>query len=266
MRTAITVLLLTLASAALADDDPPKPLPFACRSWFYAEVKDLLLPGDVVYAIASRDAPRPAQRGDGPPKGVWNPEKFKQAIQELLTVHAPGVRKSLVLSSYADLEREIGNIPKQIDMVSYNSEGGMTPREELYDLATYVPKFARLAHDHGFKMGWGPTHHMLTRRPELFELAEHVDSMGLQHQRPLQNEGLAAFVELTRERYAKIKGINEDCEVNVQVVLERTPAPQAIEAFRAVKDCVDRVGIWTMRDREGLRAVLEGLRDLRQGR
>lgn len=260
------LLLVTVTIACFAAD-APRPIPFACRTWFYADVKDLLIPGDVVYAIASR-APKRQAGGvrTGRPEPVWDGEEFRTALSELAAVDMKGIRRDLVLSAYEDLEREIGSIPRDIQIISYNSEVGMTPMAELQNLATYVPKFVKLAHDHGFKMGWGPTNYMLMRSPELFELAKYVDSFGLQHQRPLQLEGVEGFVRLTRERYAKIKSINPNCEVNVQVVLERTPAPQAIEAFHAASEWIDRFGIWTMRDKEGLRAVLESLKDLRQER
>jgi len=241
-------------------------LPFSCRTWFYADVKDLLIPGDVIYAMAIRGPGAPGGQAPGLRQPVWDPAKFAAALQELSTVDVPGIRKSLVLSSCEDLQREIARIPRDIETLCYNSEAGMTPWAELQNLATHVPRFAAVAHAYGFRAAWAPTNHMLTRDPALLDLARHVDGLGLQHQRVLQGEGLETFGQRTRERARQIKAANKACEVTVQLVLERTPASQIIQAFRAVSDCVDRVGVWTMRDRAGLRAVLEGLCDLRQDR
>lgn len=52
----------------------------------------------------------------------------------------------------------------------------------------------------------------------------------------------------------------------MQVVLERTPAPEAAAAFLAVADSIDRMGAWTMGDVPGLRKLLELLRPVRQDR
>jgi hypothetical protein len=233
MRTLAAALLVVLACAAVAADDQPDPVPFRMRTWFFEDVRDLLIPGDSVYAIASRGATADP---------VFSQEKFETALEELAAVD------------------------EDITAIAYNTERGMTPMDELTHLDEWVPKFAELCHEHGREMTWGPTHHMLTRNPDLFQLAAHCDGMGLQHQRPLQNDGLEAFAALTRERAELIHGINAACAVTVQVVLERTPAEEAIPALASVADCVDVLGAWTMRDRAGLRELLEGLRPFRQDR
>jgi len=259
---ALTLLAGVLAAPA---SEPPQPLPFALHAAYYSDVRDLLLPGDVAYAIASRN---PVRRGTAQAarEPEWSPSKFSQALAELAAADLPGLIRSLVFSSVRDLEREIAALPPSISIVAYNSEPGMTPPDELQDIANRVQRFAAVARAHGRRATWGPTSAMLSNDPALLDLARHVDALGLQHQRVLQSQGLDAFLALTQERGARIKAANPDCEVNVQVVLERTPAPDAIAAFRAAETCVDRVGVWTMRDRAGLRAVLGGLRDLRQGR
>lgn len=265
MRMAILAAMCALALKSVqADSERDVRMGFACRSWFYEDVKDLLVPGDVVYGFAARRIDRSKTQAGGCTASTFDRERFVETLAELEAIEAEGIKRVIVLSSYADLEAEIENLPEWIDKVTYNSERGMTPMEELRDLAQYVPRFAELAHQHGFNMGWGPTSHMLNRTPELFELAGHVDSFGLQHQKILQSQGLEAFVALTRERYMRIKAVNGDCEVNVQVVLERTPAPQAVEAFLAAQDYIDRAGVWTMRDKQGVREVLEGLAGLRE--
>ncbi|MCD6361414.1 MAG: hypothetical protein J7M38_11210 [Armatimonadetes bacterium] len=254
MKALVAVLLVAASVCASVADDGPAPLPFRVRTWFFEDVRDLLIPGDSVYAIAVRSA------ADRQSAATFSEEKFQSALTELAGVQMEGLEKVIVLSSFEDLERVISGLPEDITAVSYNTERGMTPLDELMRLAEYVPRFAELCHQHGRVMRWGPTGHMLTRNPDLLELAAHCDGMGLQHQQILQHEGLEAFVALTRERAGLIHSINPDCRVTVQLVLERTPAEQVIPAFEAVADCVDAVGVWTMQDREGLRRVLEGLR------
>jgi hypothetical protein len=257
MRTLAAALLVVLACAAVAADDQPDPVPFRMRTWFFEDVRDLLIPGDSVYAIASRGATADP---------VFSQEKFETALEELAAVDFAGIHKTIVLSTYEDLQLVIADLLEDITAIAYNTERGMTPMDELTHLDEWVPKFAELCHEHGREMTWGPTHHMLTRNPDLFQLAAHCDGMGLQHQRPLQNDGLEAFAALTRERAELIHGINAACAVTVQVVLERTPAEEAIPALASVADCVDVLGAWTMRDRAGLRELLEGLRPFRQDR
>ncbi|MCD6350948.1 MAG: hypothetical protein J7M26_02415 [Armatimonadetes bacterium] len=240
----------------------PRPLLFSCRTTFYEQVKELLIPGDAVYAFCARSPGRrpggaPAAGRWAAPEPVWHPELFQQALAALENVRGQGLVKALVFSSCADLEREIARLPEDIALVSYNTERGMTPAAELQDLPGSVQRFAQIAHDHGRQVAWGPTHIMLTSNPDLLDLARYVDSLGLQLQRPLQAQGLDAFVQLARERSRRIKAANPRCQVTVQVVLERTPAEQAAAALRAVADVADRVTAWTMRDVAGLRQVLE---------
>ncbi len=259
MRLALALVVTLTVPAATEAADTPASIPFSVRSWFYEDVKDLLLPGDAVYAIASRGA----RRGQEP---TWSEEKLARALSELAAVDMEGIERTLVLSTFEDLEREIADLPECVDAIAWNSEAGMTPMSELQRLDELVPRFAELCHRHGYRMIWGPTHNMLTRDPDLLRLAAHVDGIGLQHQRPLQTAGQEAFVALTRERRALIKSINPDCQVTVQVVLERTPASEAAAAFLAAADSIDRFGAWTMSDRAGLRALLELLRPVRQDR
>ncbi len=259
MRLALAITMVIVASVSSAADAPPRPIPFSVRSWFYEEVKDLLLPGDSVYAIATREA-----RGNEGP--TWSDERLTQALSGLAAVDMEGIERVLVLSTYEDLERVVADLPDCVDAIAWNSERGMTPPDELQRLHELVPRFAALCHRYGYRTTWAPTNIMLTRNPDLFQLAAHVDGLGLQHQRVLQGEGIEAFTALTRERYSLIKSINPRCQVTVQVVLERTPAPEAAAAFLAAAESIDRMGAWTMGDVPGLRRLLELLRPVRQDR
>lgn len=190
MHIGLALTLVVVASVSSAADTPPQPIPFSVRSWFYEEAKDLLLPGDSVYAIATRQA-----RGNEGP--TWSDERLTQALSDLAAVDMEGIERVLVLSTYQDLERVVADLPDCVDVIAWNSERGMTPSDELQRLPELVPRFADLCHQHGYRMTWAPTNIMFSRNPDLFQLAAFVDGLGLQHQRVLQSGGIEAFLRLS---------------------------------------------------------------------
>jgi|GEM_PF-3599258 len=178
----------------------------------YEEYQEMLNPNDLLLAKAARVI--------DPATGefYFSEAEYQEAKSWLMELQNVPVRKGIVFSSYEDLGYKIDDIRPYVDLVAYNTEGGMTPIEELsYQLADYVTMFAQLARSRGLAVGWGPTSADLSRRPELLELASEVDRIGLQHQNVLARQGVEETVSLTKERSLEIRGFNPNIEINLQL-------------------------------------------------
>ena len=171
----------------------------------YAALKDVLRPGDIVFAFAVRD-PDPAERRDAPPldgrfrKTVWNDGKFTAHLEALSAIHDEHVEKMVVLSSLEDLKANLKRIPKDVRWVAYNSEPGMTPGDELGNIEKALGEFAKVCHDNGYKLSWVPANFaMYDSEARLQNTAPVCDAIVLQHQRDLQSNGVDSFAALTQK-------------------------------------------------------------------
>ena len=177
----------------------------------YEEYQEILIPNDLLLAKATRGI----KPGSGS-KFSFIEERYEEAKSRLMELQNIPVRKGIVFSSYEDLENKIDDIKPYVDLVAYNSEGGMTPIEELsYPLPDYVTKCARLARSRDLAVGWGPTSARLLMEPELLELASKVDRIALQHQNVLASQGVEATVSLTKQRSQEIREFNPNIEINL---------------------------------------------------
>lgn len=271
-------LLLAVASAVALAGAPNTSV----KAGHYDALRSILIQGDRVYAFAIRN-PAPgenpgqlAQNNAAAPgagssqrswtqrrllKTVWDERKYSTRVAELNAIHDPRVEKCIVLSSVEDLKANLSRFPKDVRWASYNSEPGMTPAEELLNLAQSVRDFARAAHEAGLKVDWAPTNFMLVEDEAKFlGLAAAVDAIGLQHQRVIESQGVDAFVALTKKRAEMIRKVNPKCGVNVQVVIGRGKTEDLIEGIKRVAPFVDSADIWTMQDTATAKSILQGVR------
>jgi hypothetical protein len=201
-------------------------------------MQPIVLPGDIVYASANRD-PSPG----GP---QWNELKFDQATQALASVTNLQVGKTITFSSVDDLQANLPRLAPDINWVSYDSESGMTPTNELANLTNSVPQFAQLAHNLGRKAGWGPTDNILQSNEEIYlALAGVLDNFALQHQKVLADQGTNAFINVTTNRAARIYAANPQCGVLVQVVIGLGNTNDLINGLTAVAPYVTDLSIFT---------------------
>ncbi|MCX6617908.1 MAG: hypothetical protein NTZ98_17655 [Acidobacteria bacterium] len=249
----------------------------------YSALKDVILDGDILFAFCTRQPDpsslppgfkpgmRPPAAEPGRPAGppvarrlpqtIFDQKRLAESLAVLNAVHDPRVRKALVLSSVFDLKANLKRFPKDLFYVLYNTEPGMTPPEELQSLEESVREFSAIAHGAGLKLGWGPTNAMLTADEARFlGLAKYVDSMGLQHQRILQLEGLEAFVAQTRRRSELVRKINPEGTTLVQVVVGRGTNEQLIQALKAVLPYIGEISVWTMQDTKSAAEILTAVR------
>ena len=255
------LLSVWLATRSLAVN-PSLPTT-AIKAEHYEALKDVLINGDVVYAFVIRDPAGGAPPAAPQSQTVWNEEKYKRRMVALNAIKDSRIKKEIVVSSVEDLKENLSRFPKDLAWAAYNSEPGMTPTEELLDMEQSVVEFAKIAHGAGLKASWGPTNFMIAKDEAKFlALAKHLDEIGLQHQRTLQNEGVDAFVTLTKKRVEMIRKINPQCHVAVQVVIGRGSKDDLIKALRLVVPCVDSIGIWTMQDTTTAMAMLRSLRQV----
>src|SRR5215471_5907879 len=174
MTSLYKTLLLTLSLAAAA---PHKPATMI-KVEHYAALKDVLAPGDIVYAFAARQ-----------PDG-FHSDKFSAGVAALGAIHDPQVEKMVVLSSIDDLKANLSRLPKDLRWIAYNMEPQMTPREEILDPLKAVTAFARLCHEHRLKLSWVPSgFRMFATEERLTPIAPNVDAIVMQHQRELQDQG-----------------------------------------------------------------------------
>lgn len=244
MRLALVFAAAVLACAAA---EVPKT---SIRVEHYPALKQLAIPGDIVFGVCSR----------GGPGAVWSEEKCTRALSLLNQVKDPRVEKMLVISSVEDLKWLLARRPPDLVWVAYNSEGGMTPEKEFGNIREAVVEFARVAHAAGLKVIWGPTHVMLKEHPELLELTKNLEGMAFQHQKVLQYEGVDAMIQLTRERAAAVRRYNPACRTTVQVVVGRGTNEQLIQGLKAVAGTVSEVKVFSMRDTAAIGSILTAVR------
>jgi hypothetical protein len=233
----------------------------------YEALKDVLVPGDVVFGFAVRDRDPSERPGTPPPKGefrktAWNDRKFSDSLKALEAINDPRVEKMVVLSSLADLTANVARIPRDVRWIAFNGEPGMTPGDELRNFEQVVVEFAQVCHDHGFKINFVPANF---RRYEdearLRSVAPACDAIVMQHQFELQNQGVDEFVAITKRRAALIKRFNPKCAVGVQVVLGRGSKEDAIKGLKGVTADAESCNAWTMQDTEGVKDVLRAIRE-----
>lgn len=268
MRLAVVALL---AFAFQAADRVPRAM---VRMEHYSAVKHVLRDGDILYAFVIRwpdpsdpRSPRPGGPPEPPkdpkdfPRTIFDPARLEKALSALNAIDDPRVRKCLILSSVQDLKDNLARLPKDLKWVGYNTEPGMTPSEEMVDIEASVREFAAVAHKAGLKVAWAPTNVMITADEKKYlGLARYVDTVALQHQRVLENEGVDAFVQRTLERSDKLRKINPSVAVAVQVVVGRGTNEQAIEALRRSAASIDEISVWTMKDFESEAKIIQGVR------
>jgi len=264
----MTVLLAVLAFFAAsmlpaAEGIVPRTM---IKAEHYAALKDVLRPGDIVFAFAVRD-PDPAERRDAPPldgrfrKTVWNDRKFTEHLEALSAIHDEHVEKMVVLSSLEDLKANLQRLPKDVRWIAYNSEPGMTPGNELGNIEQTLGEFAKVCHDHGYKLSWVPANFaMFDSEARLRNTAPVCDAIVLQQQRDLQNNGVGTFATLAQKRTALIKSINPKCVVEVQVVVGRGSKDDLIAGLMKVKSYVNGCDLWVMQDTDTAREILKAIR------
>lgn len=264
--------LAWVAAAAVLAGAPSRLPNTSIKAHHYGALKDVLIPGDMVYAFAIRDPapgerPEPGQQAQRSwksrrlPETVWNERKYAERVAAMDQIHDPHVQKMIIISSIEDLKANLSRFPKDLNWVGYNTEPGMTPAKELLDMENSVREFARIAHGAGWKVQWGPTNFMLFEdEAKYLGLAKYLDGIGLQHQRTLQNEGVEAFAELTKKRAAMVRKINPKCMVGVQVVIGRGANTDLIRAIQKAAPYVDSADIWTMQETATALEILRAVR------
>lgn len=241
---------------------PGNQLPVLINAAFYSNVSDLLKPGDIVAARA------PRQSKDMPLSTT--PQRFTNAVNSLNALgnlSGKGIRKSIVFSSKDDVAHFINQVPADINIISYNSEGGMTPDAERFtnggDMAGAVAAFAQTVHNSGREMTFGPLNNdwnLLANYGKLDEVMSVIDAAGIQGQGALEVSE-AAFISL-------VQGLNSKFDANggtmvksnVQLWVGRNSASQIISAFNAARDIIDLAVIFSDSDpNNDTRTVILGL-------
>jgi hypothetical protein len=290
------VLSVALAFPGVAERQQPAkeqpntqelPVHFVVNAGLYEAVKTVLMPGDAVWMSVAR-GPSPesaaklkeltrgrkpgeltaderAQLQETTRQHPWtlDEQKLQRAIDLLVAVKDERLQRNLVFSSFADLEKHIDRLPKQINCVSFNTESGMTPTEENQDIATFIQKFCELAHKKGFRAGWGPSLDYFDRmgqRDTLGKALVQVDQVGLQLQRILQQGDIAKLKQFTEDKVKLIHKYNPQAKIVAQLVLGRQDVQQSIEGFKAISGQADYLAVFTLTDAEGTKQIVEGVR------
>lgn len=160
-------------------------------------------------------------------------------IARLAEINDAGVEEIMMFSSWRTLEEKLSQ-PGHADYLhsigvtkmGYNSEGGMTPQDEMNNLGSTSPatnsvvQFVNIAKTYGFEVVWGPIRRTADTVPDaavriMFEA--DLDEIGLQEQRFIEaacvNERVAA-VNSTVNRYQGQAGAHP-FQVTVQIMPSR---------------------------------------------
>ncbi|MBU0975470.1 MAG: hypothetical protein ABIE03_00070 [Patescibacteria group bacterium] len=226
--------------------------------YFYDSVKSKLKSGDKIYATAIRNSP----------EVPITAEKFATAISQLNSVNGidKGIVKSLSLSSVADLETYISQIPSSVTWISYNMEGSMTPLSERNNVVESLNEFSTIVHSSGRKASWGPIQSLfdtLEARGLLDDVISTIDGVGFQGQNILTNSGMDIFVATVSMKYQLFKGYNPSVKVYVQLVIDNNSETDIIEGFKNIENYLEYAVIFgpnTSDAKTNLNNIFDGLR------
>jgi hypothetical protein len=215
-----------------ADAAPPEPTrkPILIAASNYAYYRDQLLDHRpfMVYAWATNPA-------------LSNPNQYDSELSILESIDDEGVEEYIMFSSYQTLEEKLSQ-PGHVDYLrsigldgfGFNSEGFMTPAEEMNSLNSADPqqnavaRFAAIAEEHDFPVIWGPIRVTADAvdDPAIGTMfGAGLDGVGLQEQQFIENACVPAradAVAQTSARYRDIaSNLGASAHVNVQLMPSR---------------------------------------------
>jgi len=209
---------------------PPTRIPIMIAASNYAYYRDQLLAYRpfMVYAWATDPA-------------LSNPNQYDNELDILASIDDDGVEEYIMFSSYQTLEQKLAQ-PGHADYLrsigvtglGFNSEGFMTPAEEMNSLDSADPqtnavaRFAAIAEENGFTVLWGPIRATADAvgDPAIGAMfGAGLDGVGLQEQRYIESACVPAranAVAQTAARYRQIaSGAGVSAHVNVQIMPSR---------------------------------------------
>ncbi|MDO8551300.1 MAG: hypothetical protein Q7S03_01290 [bacterium] len=234
-----------------------KKLSVTVDARFYPDVKSQLKAGDFLAMPAVRQLADTPMTADN-----W---KFKQAVAALNSVdeNEIGVQKGILLSAVADVQNLINNIPPDVNWISYNMEPGMTPSSDLQDPVNSVRQFATVVHNSDRKFGFAPTRVIFDQYQgsQTLKDALLISDMALyQGQLLLPTMSEEEFIKTVKEKYNYVKSINPNTEFRLQLWLGRQTPDQMAKVFNRSVNYMDKAGIGTHSDLEGILQVLPQLK------
>jgi hypothetical protein len=214
------------------DAAPPEPTraPIMIAAANYAAYRDQLLEHRpfMVYAWATNPA-------------LSNPNRYALELAILESIDDEDVEEYVMFSSYQTLDQKLsqpGHPDELRDIgvtgIGFNSEGGMTPSEEMNSLSSTNPqtnavaRFAAIAGEDDFPTIWGPIRVTADNVPDgaleaMFGAG--LAGVGLQEQRFIESACVpnrVTAVEQTANRYRQIAANHGiDAHVNVQIMPSR---------------------------------------------
>lgn len=230
-------------------------LPVTVEARFYSDVKGQLKSGDFLSMPAIRQSAETAMTADN--------LKFKQAVSALGSVDDTTLQKGIFLSATADVQSLINNIPSSVNWVFYNMEPGMTPAADFQNPVNSIKQFATAVHNSGRKFGFAPSRALFDRYQErqwLEEALKVSDMVLYQGQLLLLTTSEKEFVEIVKEKYSYVKGVNPNIEFHLQLWLGRQTPDEMSEVFNRTANYMDNAVIGTHSDLEGILKVLPQLK------
>jgi len=168
-------------------------------------------------------------------------QAYEQQIATLSAINDKDIRKMVMFSSHATMEAKLADGGHAaalqaigVELLGYNTEGGMTPQNELNQVdnpnvqQNSVAVFVAIADGfgQGFDVWWGPIRSVSDNISDAALQAMFtagLDGVGLQEQLPIEASCAAdriAAVQATATRYHNIPG-GQNCRINVQVMSSR---------------------------------------------
>lgn len=208
----------------------------AVGAQMYAMLVSLLMAGDLLVASAARHFPNQLMTPTSP--------GFVAALDALAEV-PDQYEKVLILSSVEDAQNLLSYIPADIDTISYNLEGGMSPQSEMADPVGSAQAFAAVVHSSGRRMNFGPlrtTFDALQEQGRLPEVLGAVDGIVYQGQLLYESVGEREFIQTVKGKYNYVKA-NSDTRFQVQLWLGRQTPNEIVRAFNKLRFHMDVAAI-----------------------
>jgi hypothetical protein len=217
-----------------------------------------LRPGDIFKGQAVRF---------GTPEMPLSRNAFLKGVAELSTISPEdvkhyGLSEELVFSSIQDLQTYINDpqFPSNVDIVSYDFEGVMTPKTEYGDPVGSASEFAAIAHHYGKRVTFDPTAPpflKLENSGQLNTILKNVDVAMFQGQKQLPSMGERTFISELQRFHEMVHA--DGRQIEIQLWVNDNGCQTMLQVFNESLSSIDIVAIGTHDDGAGAACVLAGL-------
>lgn len=257
-NTFVRIILVMLLLVAVSPLDAQKPqLHFVTSVEHWLGLRHALEPGDMVVALAAAQPQAGFGRGTPP----WQENRLGREMFALDRVDREGIVKGVVFFSLEDFRRDLARIPRSVSWVFFRTAAGDVSPADHARVRYAVERFARAAHQGGWKVMWLPKEDLIGRSAgELLKAARFVDGIQVSLPAFAANRDALAFARETRRRVDLVRAFNPECRVALEVGPEILASEPAARALIDLASRVDIISFWAVADGMAVLRLIQRLR------